>query len=148
MVKKKSADSNKSSCSVYLFLGDGVCFLFFGLFSSVWLLWKWTKRNERSITPIYLCWNSSSFGLQWIWERREPWWKRNMQTQVNLLVPFTFSWVRVLVFCFLFIFWFIFLCLVAEKKVILHEINFKLRRITINFSDWMLFAFSNTIKAN
>ena len=80
------------------------CFLFsfFSSFPSVWFLRKWTKRNERSVTPIYLRWNNSSFGLWWIWERREPWWKRNLQTLVNLLVPFTFSWMRVLVFCLFF----------------------------------------------
>ena len=93
------------------------CFLFsfFGSFPSVWLLRKWTKQNERSLTPIYLRWNNSSFGLQWIRERREPWWRGNLQILVNIFVPFTFSWVKVLVFCFLFAFWFISLCLVARK---------------------------------
>ena len=32
MVKKKSADSGKSSCSVYILLGEGVGFLFFVFF--------------------------------------------------------------------------------------------------------------------
>ena len=135
-VKKKFADSGRSSCSVYIFLGEGVVFLFFvhfimfgcwengqnemnvqlhqyiyaeithrlgcdgfekdenhgekeiyrlewifwfrlhflgwgcwffvcffGSFASIWLLRKWTKWNERSVTPIYLRRNNSSFGL-------------------------------------------------------------------------------------
>ena len=85
------------------FLGWGCWFFVFCFvsFPSTWLMRKWTKWNQRSITPIYLRWNNSSFGLQWIRERQEPWWRRNLQTLVNILVPFTFSWVRVLVFCFL-----------------------------------------------
>ena len=115
MVKKKSADFGKYSYTIYIFLGESVGFLFFGSFLPIWLLRKQMKRNERSITPIYLRWNSPLFGLQWIRERQELWWRRNLPTLVNLLVPFTCSCVRELVFCFLFVFWFICLCLVAKK---------------------------------
>ena len=55
-MKKKSVDFGISSCSVYIFLGEGAGFpgFFFGSFLFVWLLRKWTRRNERSITSIYL----------------------------------------------------------------------------------------------
>ena len=90
------------------FLGWGCLFFVFVFcfcsFPFFWLLRQWTKRNGRSLRPIYIRWNNSSFGWEWIWERREPWWRRNLQTLVNLLVCLHFiGWGRwFFIFCFLF----------------------------------------------
>ena len=52
MVKKKSVDSGKSSCSVYIFLGEGFGFLLFGSLPSVWLLRKVGKGNANKILNL------------------------------------------------------------------------------------------------
>ena len=56
--------------NLQVLVNHGVGFLFFSFFYSfgsfpfVWLLRKWTKGSERSVTLIYLRWNNFSFGLQ------------------------------------------------------------------------------------
>ena len=51
MVKKKSVDSSKSSCSVYMLLGEGVGFLFFVCFLvHLPLFGCWENgRNEMNV---------------------------------------------------------------------------------------------------